>query len=278
VSAIGLGCVFVHSSVFLTGSASIRLALVGFFIVYSSYMLDHVADANRFSEPLSSARVAALSKSRVSHLLALLGFVASAVITWLTAGFAALAMLLVFPLGVAMHGTPLLGVVTRGALGYHRIKDIPYAKAFHTASMLALIVPFCALFLGVHEPLLTFLLYAYFCLRCFSNTVACDYKDIERDQAEGVRTIPIALGIPRTTHILLIVDGVSVAMIIAGLAWGGWPGWTAALAIAVCISSVALLYLARTGRDPEFVCNVVLDSEWTVALALACLFWGFELN
>jgi 4-hydroxybenzoate polyprenyltransferase len=117
------------------------------------------------------------------------------------------------------------------------------------------------------------LVYAYAYLRCFSNTVACDYKDVERDQAEGVRTIPIALGIPLTTCILLSIDGASVAMIIAGLAWGGWPGWTATLAISVCISSLALVHLARSGRDHEFVCNVVLDSEWTVALALASLFW-----
>jgi 4-hydroxybenzoate polyprenyltransferase len=120
------------------------------------------------------------------------------------------------------------------------------------------------------------LVYAYAYLRCFSNTVACDYKDVERDQAEGVRTIPIALGIPLTTRILLVVDGVSVAMIIAGIAWGGWPSWTAALAMSVCISSVALIQLARSGRDHEFVCNVVLDSEWTVALALASLFWGLS--
>lgn len=276
MSPLGLGCVFVLSSVWLTGSASLRLSLVGFFICYSSYMLDHVADAERFSDTLSSARVTTLARSRVSHVLALLAFVAAALITWHTAGLAALAMLLVFPFGVAMHGTPLLGVLTRGALGYHRIKDIPYAKAFHTALILALIVPFCALFLGVQDPLLTLLVYAYFYLRCFSNTVACDFKDLERDRAECVRTIPIALGIPLTTRILLTVDAVSVAMIIVGLACGGWPGWTAALAVAACISSGALVYLARTGRDAEFVCNVVLDSEWTVALALASLFWGLR--
>jgi 4-hydroxybenzoate polyprenyltransferase len=138
---------------------------------------------------------------------------------------------------------------------------------------LALIVPFCALFLGAHEPGRTAILFAYFYLRCFSNTVACDYKDLERDRSEGVRTIPMALGIGRTTRMLLTVDAVSIVLVIGGITLGGWPMWTVALPLTVLRSSVALLRLTRTWRDHEFICSVVLDSEWMVSLLLASLFW-----
>lgn len=273
-----LGCIFVLSFLLLTGAISIPLAIVGYAISYASYMLDHVSDANRFSESLQSARVGTVARSRASHVLALLAFVAAVAITPVVAGGAALAMLLLFPFAVAMHGTPLFGVLTRGALGYRRIKDIPYAKAFHTAFILALIVPFSAVFLGVGEPLLVLSVFAFFYLRCFSNTVACDYKDLERDKAEGVRTIPMALGITPTAFVLLAVDVLSIGVVVAGIATGAWPLWTAVLAIGVCMSSIGLIYLVRTWRDHEFVCSVVLDSEFTVSLVMALLFLGLSGN
>lgn len=274
IGPLSLGCIFVLSSAWLTDAVSIPLALVGCCISYASYTLDQVADVDRFSDDLRSERVGAAGKSRISRASALLAFAVSVLVTAYAAGVAALAMLLVFPLAVAMHGTPLLGVLTRDALGYRRIKDVPYAKAFHTASILALIAPFCALFLDVHEPRLTALLFVWFFLRCFSNTVACDYKDLERDRAEGVQTIPMALGIARTTAMLLIVDFVCIALAIAGIGWGGWPPWTAALALAVLGSSVALVHLTCTWREHEFICNVVLDSEFALSLLFASLLWS----
>lgn len=276
VGPVALGCIFSHSSMLLTGTISIPLTVIGICICYASYMLDHVSDANRFAGSLQSARVSTVASNRTSQILALLAFVAAVALTWVTADGRALAMLLVFPLAVAMHGTPLLGALTRGSLGYRRIKDIPYAKAFHTAFILALIVPFSALFLRVHQPALTLQFFIFVYLRCFSNTVACDYKDLERDQAEGVRTIPMALGIRPSAGLLLTVDALSAALVVAGIVWGGWPGWTVALAIGVFISSAALIQLVRTWRDHEFLSSVVLDGEFALSLALALLVRGLS--
>lgn len=269
-----LGCIFVLSSLLLTGAISIPLAIVGYAISYASYMLDHVSDANRFADDLQSARVGTVARSRMSHILALMAFVAAVAITLAVAGPAALAMLLLFPFAVAMHGTSLFGVLTREAFGYRRIKDIPYAKAFHTAFILALIVPFSAVFLGVRAPLLTSWVFAFFYLRCFSNTIACDYKDLERDRAEGVRTIPMALGITPTAFVLLGVDAISIGLVATGISTGIWPLWSVVLGVGVCMSSIGLVHLIRTWKDHEFVCSVVLDSEFTMSLLMAMLLLG----
>jgi 4-hydroxybenzoate polyprenyltransferase len=258
----------------LTGRVSLPLALVGCCISYASYMLDHVADVGRFTDELRSARVRTVTKSRLSHVLAPAAFTLASLVTLHVAGLAALALLLGFPLAVALHGTPLLGVLTGGRLGVRRIKDIPFAKAFHTALVLGLIVPFSAFFLHVHAPALTAGLTLFEVLRNFSNTVACDFKDLERDHAEGVRTIPMALGIPATTRLLLAVDASSIALLIVGVTVGGWPTWMLALAVAVLGSSAGLVALARSRRDAEFLCTVVLDSEHAIALVLAALWWA----
>lgn len=267
-----LGCIFVLSSMLLTGAISVPLAVVGYAISYASYMLDHVSDAHRFSESLQSARIETVAKSRTSHMLALVAFVVAVIVTLVVAGGAALALLLLFPFAVAMHGTSLFGKLTRGAFRYQRVKDIPYAKAFHTAFILALIVPFAAVFLRVGEPLLIVGVFAFYYLRCFSNTVACDYKDLERDKAEGVRTIPMALGIVPSACVLLLVDAISIALVAAGIAAGILPVWTVTLAASVLISSLGLIHMVRTWRDHEFVSSVVLDSEFTLSLILALVF------
>ena len=264
-----LGCIFVLSSLLLTGTVSLSLAIVGYSISYASYMLDHISDAKRFSESLQSARVGTVAKSRISHILALVAFFAAVAVTLWSAGLAALGMLLLFPFAVAMHGTSLFGKLTRGVFGYQRIKDIPYAKAFHTALILALIVPFSAIFLHAEQAAPAVMAFAFFYMRCFSNTVACDYKDLERDKAEGVRTLPMALGIGGSAAILLAVDAASIGLVAYAITIGLWPDWAIVLVAGVLVSSAALIRMVRTWRDHEFLSSVVLDSEFTLQLILA---------
>lgn len=269
-----LGCIFVLSALLLTGKISAPLAAVGYAISYASYMLDHVSDAKRFSESLQSARVGTVAKSRSSHILALLAFVVAVVVTVWAAGWFALAMLLLFPFAVAMHGTSLFGKLTGGVLGYQRIKDIPYAKAFHTALILGLIVPFSAVFLGIEGAMPVLVAFAFFYMRCFSNTVACDYKDLERDRVEGVKTIPMALGIRQSATLLLAVDAASIGLVAWATLSGLWPEWTAVLVVGVLMSSAALVRMISTWDDHEFLSSVVLDSEFTVQLLLALILFA----
>jgi 4-hydroxybenzoate polyprenyltransferase len=263
-----LGCIFVLSALLLTGRISSPLALVGYAISYASYMLDHVSDAKRFSDSLQSARVGTVAKSRTSHILALAAFVVAVAVTLGTAGVAALGMLLLFPFAVAMHGTSLFGKLTGGVFGYQRIKDIPYAKAFHTALILGLIVPFSAIFLGMTTATPVLVAFFFFYMRCFSNTVACDYKDLERDRVEGVKTLPMALGIRGSAALLLTVDAASIGLVVWAIVCGLWPAWAALLVIGVLMSSIALIRMVSTWQDHEFLSSVVLDSEFTVQLLL----------
>jgi 4-hydroxybenzoate polyprenyltransferase len=108
-------------------------------------------------------------------------------------------------------------------------------------------------------------------MRCFSNTIACDYKDLERDRVEGVRTIPMALGIGGSAGLLLAVDLASLGLVGWAIAAGLWPAWTIALGVGVLMSSFALVRMVTTWRDHEFLSSVVLDSEFTVQLILVLL-------
>jgi 4-hydroxybenzoate polyprenyltransferase len=253
-----------------TGRPSAALAAVTSLVFYASYLIDHLAEVDRFPGVLESTRSAALGRRRARHMVqGALAFAAALVVTGLRAGWGAAAALFLFPLAVALYGTPLLGRLTRGRL--RRLKDIPCFKAFYTATCWGAYPLFGHVFLGTQELAPTLWFCGFLMLRMFVNTVLCDFKDLERDQAEGVRTLPLALGLAPALAVLRWVNFASLILLCGATLAGALPAWTMALGLVVPYARALFRRVGQPGADVTFLCEVGADGEFSLWLPCAAL-------
>src|SRR5262245_53717840 len=80
----------------VNGRVSPPLSLVTFLLVYSSYLIDHVAEVNTFGDELGSARSRALARKGVFIALGTVTFGVAVAITALVANALAAAILFMF--------------------------------------------------------------------------------------------------------------------------------------------------------------------------------------
>ena len=219
-----------------------------FLCVYASYMIDHLAEVDKFGESLNSERSRALRRKRLQVVLAVGAFLAAVALSAVFSGYAA-ALLLVFPTSVAFYGTLLLGKLTDGRLGISPLKDIPYLKSFYTAFFWGVLALFAALFLGEGGVVYALFFFGFFWSRFFVNTVFCDLKDVERDREEGVLTFAAGLGVERTLHILRGVNVLSMLALAALVATHLLPLWMLPVALVGVYTHWLLgLHASRRGR------------------------------
>lgn len=255
----------------VNGSVSPPLSLVTFLLVYSSYLIDHLAEVNTFGDELDSARSRALARQGLFIALGAVTFGVAVAITALVANALAAAILFMFPLAVAFYGTRLLGKLTAGRLGYARLKDVPYLKSLYTSAFWGLLALFAVTFVGGGGFVQAIFFFLLIALCFFVNTVFCDIKDLDRDRAEGVVTLPLRLGAERTLRLLHRVNWLSLLLLVAAIL-GGWaPVWLLGLSAFNLYVWEILERAAQAGADIDFLCDVAMDGELIVWLPGAWL-------
>lgn len=227
---------------------SLALAAAAWLFVYGSYAIDRISER----DPANRAK---------GTVVAALALIASFAITGVAGGPRSLTLLLVFPLSVALYGTPLVALLVSGS-PIRRLKDIPYFKNFYTAFFWGLFGVFAALFSGIDE-MGTWLFAFLFCaIHAFVNNTYCDVKDVARDRADGVRTIVGALGIRRTLVLLQLVNLAGALVVVPFVALGIVPRWALGLCLSGIHGFVVLAVAARPGADHERLAQVAMDIGW----------------
>lgn len=259
-----------------TGQISVPLVLATFLLVYSSYMIDHLADVGRYDDAIDSERSRTLFRNRRRFMA--YGAGAFGLALWLTAtqaNLAAVLLLLIFPLSVALYGTDGFGRLTRGCLGYRRIKDIPGIKAFYTAFFWGLLMIYALQFLGLERPTLAAFFFGHMGLSAFTNTVYCDLKDLPRDRADGVWTLPLLFGVPRTLRLLHRVNLAALLWLCAFALAERIPQGLLGLAL-IHVYVAAVLHFGKRRLDAGLLPGAAaIDAE--LLLWLPCAWLGFAL-
>jgi 4-hydroxybenzoate polyprenyltransferase len=254
-----------------TGKVSLPLALATFLCVYSSYLIDHLSDVGRMDAGLASSRTKTLARLSLFRGLGLCAYLLSMWLTLSCAGPEAAMILLCFPLSVSLYATPLFGRLTHGLFGYRRLKDIPGFKSFYTAFFWGLLMVYAAVFVGNTEPRIVAFFFTYMLLSDFINTVFCDYKDLERDRAEGLLTWVSMLGLARSTRLLKQINLATLGMLALVVAAHWMPNWLLALApvhlyVRNVIDQGHITTMA--GGNPG---DALMDAEFVLWLPLALL-------
>jgi 4-hydroxybenzoate polyprenyltransferase len=253
-------------SLSLIGRVSAPLAFTTFLFVYASYLIDHLAEVDKFGQDLRSTRSQALARKKRFTAVGAGTFGLAVLITTLSANAVAVSVLVMFPAAVVLYGTPLLGKLSFIRIGYGRLKDVPYLKSFYTSLFWGALALFAAMFVGGGSVTQTIIFFLLIMLRLFVNTVFCDFKDMNRDGAEGLATFPLKIGAERTLRLLHRLNWAGLFLLMASVLGGWLPIWLLGLSVANFYVWEILDRGARPDADIDFLCNVAMDGELIVWL------------
>jgi len=108
------------------------------------------------------------------------------------------------------------------------------------------------------------LLFAFFTIEFFVNTVIFDIKDIKGDQLNGIITFPIALGMKRTQYVCYSLNATAMLLVVWGVATGLLP----TIALLLSLQSfyvMAYTYLASERRNRLYF-GLFVDGEFLFLL------------
>jgi len=241
-----------------------NLLAATFFIVFSVYGINKLTDikedeinnpervgyVKRFAKALKYAVVASL-------LLAVL-------LSALTGPLAVLVILFPIVAG-ALYSIRLIP-------GYPRLKDITGVKNIIIAATWANGTAFLPYLVAGGISLgKVFLIYYFFFMKSMINTVLFDIRDIEGDRLNGIRTIPVRLGLERTRAMLLALNSTFILWVLAAHNLGYFGRYLPVLVFAILNGYAYILYFSRRNYRPGKLLDVWVDGEWFYTLPLAML-------
>jgi 4-hydroxybenzoate polyprenyltransferase len=240
--------------------------LGAFLTFFSIYALDRVAaepEADAINHP--ERQRFARRHARVLLGLAVAAYVIALVLGALEGPGRFLVMLL--PLaGVLVYSFPFVPRPLARWLGFRRLKEILVVKNALVASIFASTVTLAPIPKDDSKVAYGSILvmWVFFFVRGFINTVVFDMRDEEGDRQHGIRTLPVVLGPERTRWVLHGLNlALGVFLLVAptlGLAHRAFSALAAG-------TPLAAWYINRTahGGSMHFLCDVVVDGEIYVA-------------
>jgi len=158
---------------------------------------------------------------------------------------------------------------------YDRLKEVPVVNTAVTAGAWALPLGYLPVaFAGSAPSAAPALVATFLFLRTAGASEVMNARDVAGDRRAGVVTVPIAVGIQRTRHVLYTVDAAAALTLVAGVLGGHFPAPVAAALLPGLGYSV--LVTRRLGRADSDRLAVAKDAEYGLmalcALAAAGLF------
>lgn len=239
--------------------------LGAFLTFFSIYALDRVAaepEADAINHP--ERRHFTRRHARVLLVLAIAAY-AAALVLGASAGVGRTLVMLLPLAGVLVYSFPFVPRPLARRLGFRRLKEILFVKNALVASIFAstmTLAPIPAE--GKVATSALAVMWLFFFVRGFINTVVFDMRDELGDRRHGIRTLPVVLGPRRTRRLMHGLNlGLGVFLLLVP-ALGLAPPAFAALAVG---TPLATWYLNRTAQpgSKHFLCDVIVDGEMYVA-------------
>ena len=242
--------------------------LVGGLVTFAVYVNDHLKD-----DPTSSPRARFVDQYRDElYLLASIAYGLGIMVSVLGGPIALVITVLpgLFWIVYASGRIPGLGFQLR------RLKQTLVINTSTVALAWAISVTFLPLaFADRPISAMVLVVFGYFFLRSFVDTVIPNVRDVEADRAAGVRTIPGTFGVRRTKHVLYGLDGVTLGLIGLGVIGGVLsPVVSVALGVGIAYSMVVTSTLGRID-DHELLATAAEFEYVVVGLALVPVVYGF---
>ncbi len=239
-----------------------------FLVVYSVYSLNRVTDQEEDAVNAPERSIFVEGNERFLLAAAAVSYIVALVLGWLESPFAALILLFPIISGIAYSKNIF------SAVGIPRLKDIFLVKSLIVASSWAV----CAAFLPVIYLSGNFIklgfVFPFFFIKMFINTVLFDVRDVEGDALNGVRTIPVVIGIKRTRQVLLILQ--SSLLIWLVLFSELFSKYYVILIVSMIYGYIYILYFCNKNDHGNMSRDVLVDGEWIIISVWVWMYSGID--
>ncbi len=226
-----------------------------FFVIYSVYSLNKVTDREEDAINMPARSIFVAGNERFLLTLAIASYIAALLLGLIESPFAAGILLVPFLSGI-VYSTNSLSII-----GIPRLKDIFLVKSLIVAFSLAV----CAAFLpALHLPNYAKLcfIFPFFFSKVFINTVLFDVRDVEGDTLNGVKTIPVVIGVKRTRQMLLLIQSLLVVWFV--LFSDLFSKYYAILIASMIYGYLYIIYFCNTEHHSDMSWDILLDGEWII--------------
>lgn len=237
----------------------ILTCMIVFLISFSVYNLDKIADLDKdvVNMPLRGSFLYGRKRLVISCSLAAY---ALAVLLMLLSTPLALPIVLIPIIANAFYATKLLP-------GIPRLKDIPVMKNFVVALTWALITILMPALSTGCLGFLNIAVVGYFMfVKTFVDTVLYDMRDVEGDRMNRIRTVPVILGMRKTTAVLLAVNSTLLPLLL-------FMNGDVRLFTAIFIAYGYAYIVYFIDKIDPLALDFLVEGEWMLATFLILLYF-----
>lgn len=250
-------------SVISENSISIKLLVGVYLITYIIHLLDRYNDI--YKETSNERKKHFENYKGKIQFIIIISLVLLAYVFWDRGLFMVGLSLFMLLIGI-LYGIFFKGITSR-IIGF---------KSYYTAFAFASIVIFSTFYYNSAYDLTMLLVFLFFSLRWFCNTIFCDIKDIEADKKEKLLTFAIVYGKEKLYKIIMICNLFSSILVLMSVYFKFLPIYSILLSLVPIYSLIYLNKSRSENADYQHFANVWADGEsvfWMSLTLLGVIIW-----
>jgi len=239
-----------------------------FLVVYSVYSLNRLTDQEEDAVNMPERSALVQGNERILLALAIASYIAALFLGWLESLFAAIILLVPLMTGI-LYSANVFSV-----FGIPRLKDIFLVKSLIVASSWTICTTFLpALYLNGNFEMMWFV-FPFFFIKIVINTVLFDVRDVKGDSLNGVKTVPVVIGIVKTRQLLLILQSILVVLLILFLEL--FSKYYVILLLSMIYGYLYIMHFCNEDSHSGASWDVLLDGEWIITSIGVWIYFGIN--
>ncbi|NYT00211.1 MAG: UbiA family prenyltransferase [Methanocellales archaeon] len=239
-----------------------QLLIASFLIIFAIYNINKLTDLEEDSVNVPE-RAGFIEKNK--HFVAgttIVSFIAALYLSFLQKPLSVFVILFPF----------FMGIIYSIKISSFRLKDITGIKNIVVALSWAVLGAFIPLTVSFRGYILMILIFYFFFIKCFINTVVFDVRDIEGDKMSGVRTIPVFFGRRNSKNLLLGLNSTLLIWLALSYAMGFFRQYVLVLIFCIFYGYWYILYFCKEGLKVGNSFDLFVDGEWIVIALISTAF------
>jgi 4-hydroxybenzoate polyprenyltransferase len=155
-----------------------------------------------------------------------------------------------------------IGLIYSIKISNFRLKDIPALKNISIAVSWAVVATFLPLAVSSKSLTPVVLIFYFVFTKCLINTVLFDVRDVEGDNVNGVRTIPVILGLNKTKNLLLILNSTLIPWLTISYSQGFFHQYLFVLMFSIFYGYWYTTHFCKKDIKKGKSLDLLVDGEW----------------
>lgn len=229
------------------------LLLSSYLLTFTVYSIDKLSNINEDSISLPERAEFIVRHRKILIYVTIASYIVALTLTFLK-NTLALSVIL-FPL--------CIGLIYSIKISNFRLKDIPALKNISIALSWAVVGTFLPLAVSFKPFASIVLIFSFIFVKCFINSVLFDVRDIEGDRVNGVRTIPVLLGLNNTKYLLLALNSTLIPWLMISYSKGYFHKYIIIIIIlTILYGYLYTVHFCKKNLKIGKSLDLLVDGEW----------------